>query len=151
MKYVPHEYQKYAEEFILQHPACGLMLDMGLGKTIITLSVVWLLLFDYFEVLKVLVIAPLRVAQDAWSKECEKWESLNRLRISKILGSEKERRMALVRKAGIYIVNRENVEWLCSNYKFDFDMIVIDELSSFKSPTAKRFKALRKVRPKQKG
>lgn len=146
MKYVPHDYQKYAEEFIINNPACALMLDMGLGKTVITLTAIWDLLFDYFEFSKVLVIAPLRVAQDTWSKECEKWDHLKGLRISKILGTEKERRVAVVRKADIYIINRENVEWLCENYKFDFDMVVIDELSSFKSPTAKRFKALRKVR-----
>jgi SNF2 family DNA or RNA helicase len=147
MKYVPHEYQKYAEEFIINHPDCALMLDMGLGKTVITLTSIARLLFDYFEFSKVLVIAPLRVAQDTWSKECEKWEHLKELRLSKILGTEKERRMAVIKKADIYIINRENVEWLCENYKFDFDMVVIDELSSFKSPTAKRFKALRKVRP----
>jgi SNF2 family DNA or RNA helicase len=84
MKYVPHDYQKYAEEFIINHPACALMLDMGLGKTVITLTAIWLLLFDYFEFSKVLVIAPLRVAQDTWSKSVEKWEHLNGLRISKI-------------------------------------------------------------------
>ncbi|MEW8994421.1 SNF2-related protein [Clostridium sp.] len=150
MKYVPHDYQKYAEEFIINNPACALMLDMGLGKTVITLTAIWILLFDYFEFSKVLVVAPLRVVQDTWSKECEKWDHLKGLRISKILGTEKERRTALVRKADIYIINRENVEWLCKNYKFDFDMVVIDELSSFKSPSARRFKALRKVRPKVK-
>lgn len=150
MKYVPHEYQKYAEEFIIKHPVCALMLNMGLGKTVISLTAIWLLLFDYFEFSKVLVIAPLRVAQDTWSKECEKWEHLKALRIVKVLGTEKERRTALVTKADIYIINRENVEWLCENYKFDFDMVVIDELSSFKSPTAKRFKALKKVRPQVK-
>lgn len=147
MKYVPHDYQKYAEEFIINNSACALMLDMGLGKTVITLTAIWLLLFDYFEFSKVLVIAPLRVAQDTWSKECEKWDHLNGLRISKVLGTEKERKAALYREADIYVINRENVEWLCENYKFDFDMVVIDELSSFKSPSAKRFKALRKVRP----
>jgi SNF2 family DNA or RNA helicase len=150
MRYVAHEYQKYAEEFILKHPACGLMLDMGLGKTVITLTAIDNLMYDYFDVAKVLVVAPLRVAQDTWSKECEKWEHLKGLRISKALGTEKERKIALARKADIYIINRENVEWLCSNYKLDFDMVVIDELSSFKSPTAKRFKALRKVRPQVK-
>lgn len=150
MRYVPHEYQKYAEEFIINNPACALMLDMGLGKTVITLTAIRILLFDYFEISKVLVIAPLRVAQDTWSKECEKWDHLKKLKISKILGSEKDRRSAVVNKADIYIINRENVEWLCKNYKFDFDMVVIDELSSFKSSTAKRFKALRKVRPKVK-
>lgn len=150
MKYVPHDYQKYAEEFIINHPACALMLDMGLGKTVITLTSIWLLLYDYFEFSKVLVIAPLRVAHDTWSKECEKWEHLKGLILSKVLGTEKERKAALARSADVYIINRENVEWLCENYKFDFDMVVIDELSSFKSPTAKRFKALRKVRPKVK-
>ncbi len=150
MKYVPHDYQKYAEEFIINNPACALMLDMGLGKTVITLTVIWILLFDYFEFSKVLVVAPLRVAQDTWSKECEKWDHLKGLKISKVLGNEKERTAAIVSKADIYIINRENVEWLCKKYKFDFDMVVIDELSSFKSPTAKRFKALRKVRPKVK-
>jgi SNF2 family DNA or RNA helicase len=147
MKYVAHDYQKYAENFIIEHPSCGLMLDMGLGKTVITLTAIWFLIFDYFEVSKVLVIAPLRVARDTWSKECEKWEHLKGLRISKILGSEKERRAALTKNADIYIINRENVEWLCANYKFDFDMVVIDELSSFKSHKSRRFKSLRKVRP----
>ncbi|MBU3100686.1 MULTISPECIES: DEAD/DEAH box helicase [Clostridium] len=150
MRYVAHEYQKYAEEFIIKHPACGLMLDMGLGKTVITLTAIDNLMYDYFDVAKVLVIAPLRVAQDTWSKECGKWGHLKGLRISKVLGPEKERRMALARKADIYIINRENVEWLCTNYKLDFDMVVIDELSSFKSPSAKRFKALRKSRPQVK-
>lgn len=147
MKYVPHEYQKYAEEFIIEHPACGLMLDMGLGKTAISLTAIDELMFDYFDVVKVLVIAPLRVAQDTWSKECEKWDHLKGLRISKVLGTEKERKQALFRKADIYIINRENVEWLTKSYKWDFDMVIIDELSSFKSNSAKRFKALRKVRP----
>lgn len=150
MKYVPHEYQKYAQNFIINNSACALLLDMGLGKTVITLTSLWSLLFDYFEVSKVLVIAPLRVAQDTWSKECEKWDHLKGLKISKVLGSEKERRMALFDKADIYIINRENVEWLCNNYDFDFDMIVIDELSSFKSSSSKRFKALRNIRPKVK-
>ena len=144
---MPHEYQKYAEKFIVEHPACGLMLDMGLGKTAITLTAIDELMFDYFDVAKVLVIAPLRVAQDTWSKECEKWDHLKGVKISKVLGSEKERKQALFRKADIYIINRENVEWLTKNYKWDFDMLIIDELSSFKSHSAKRFKALRKVRP----
>lgn len=147
MKYVPHEYQKYAEEFIIEHPASGLLLDMGCGKSVITLTAIDELMFNYFDVTKVLVIAPLRVAQDTWSKECEKWDHLKGLRISKVLGSEKERKQALFRKADIYIINRENVEWLTKSYKWDFDMIIIDELSSFKSNSAKRFKALRKVRP----
>ena len=147
MKYVPHEYQKYAENFIIEHPSCGLMLDMGLGKTAITLTAIDELMFDYFDIAKVLVIAPLRVAQDTWSKECEKWDHLKGIRISKVLGSEKERKLSLYRKSDIYIINRENVEWMTKSYKWDFDMVIIDELSSFKSHSAKRFKALRKVRP----
>ncbi len=142
-----HEYQNYCIEKIIDNPMFALLLDMGLGKSVITLTAIWDLIFDYFEVSKVLIIAPLRVARDTWSKECEKWEHLNGLRISKILGTEKERRAAVGRNADIYIINRENVEWLCANYKFDFDMVVIDELSSFKSHQSKRFKALRKVRP----
>lgn len=148
MKYVPHEYQKYAEDFIINNPACGLLLDMGLGKTVITLTSLWLLMFEYFEINKVLVIAPLRVAHDTWSRECEKWDHLSKIKISKVLGTEVERRKALAATADIYVINRENIEWLCNNYDFDFDMVVIDELSSFKSPASKRFKALRKVRPK---
>jgi SNF2 family DNA or RNA helicase len=150
MKYVPHEYQKYAENFIIEHPSCGLMLDMGLGKTAITLTAIDELMFDYFDIARVLVIAPLRVAQDTWSKECQKWDHLKEIKISKVLGSEKERKQALFRKADIYIINRENVEWLTRSYKWDFDMVIIDELSSFKSHSAKRFKALRKVRPQAK-
>ncbi|MBC2723238.1 DEAD/DEAH box helicase [Desulfosporosinus sp.] len=147
MNYVPHEYQDYAKDFILEHPACGLFLDLGLGKTVITLTAIIELLFDYFEVAKVLVIAPLRVAQDTWSRECEKWDHLRHIKISKVLGTEKERRLALHRKADIYIINRENVEWLVKYHRWDFDMVIVDELSSFKSPSSKRFKSLRKVRP----
>jgi SNF2 family DNA or RNA helicase len=147
MKYVPHDYQEYAQKFVIEKPVSALMLDMGLGKTIITLTAIWELLFDYFDVTKVLVIAPLRVARDTWTKEALKWEHLKGIKISQILGSEKERRIAVVRKANVYIINRENVEWLIKNYKWNFDMVVIDELSSFKSHSSKRFKALRKVRP----
>jgi len=142
-----HEYQNYCIEKIIDNPMFALLLDMGLGKSVITLTAIWDLIFDYFEVSKVLIIAPLRVARDTWSKEIEKWEHLKELRISKILGTEKERLAAVVRKADIYIINRENVEWLCEDYKFNFDMVIIDELSSFKSHKSKRFKALRKVRP----
>ena len=150
MKYVPHDYQEYAQEFIIAHPAAGLLLDMGLGKTVITLTALWELLLDYFDVGKVLVIAPLRVARDTWPKELEKWDHLAGLKVSVAVGTERERRAALARKANVYIINRENVEWLTEHYRWDFDMIVVDELSSFKSHQAKRFKALRKVRPKVK-
>lgn len=148
MKYNPHEYQKQAEAFIIDHPACALILDMGLGKTVITLSSLWSLIYDYFEISKVLVIAPLRVAQNTWPGECEKWDHLKELRISKVLGTANQRKKALEVEADIYIINRENVKWLCDSVDFDFDMVVIDELSSFKAHESKRFKALRKVRPK---
>ena len=147
MKYVPYEYQAYAKGFVLGHPACGLILDMGLGKSVITLSALWDLILDSFDVGKVLVIAPKRVAEDTWPKEMAKWDHLKGLSYSLVLGSEKERREALQRRAFIYIINRENVSWLVDNYRWDFDTLVIDELSSFKSAKAQRFKALKKVRP----
>lgn len=149
MKYIPHDYQEYAKNWIIDKKASGLFLDMGLGKTIITLTAINDLMFDYFEVSKVLVIAPLRVAESTWNTEIDKWEHLINLKISKVLGNEKDRIRALNSKADIYIINRENVVWLVETLKnkWDFDMVVIDELSSFKSPKAARFKALRKVRP----
>lgn len=147
MKYVPHEYQEYAKEFIIGQKVSALFLDCGLGKTVITLTAVWELLLDYFEVRKVLVIAPLRVARDTWPGELEKWVHLQGIVMSAILGSEKERIIALNRRANVYVINRENVDWLVGYCRWDFDMVVIDELSSFKSHRARRFKALKKVRP----
>lgn len=145
-----HEYQKYAVQYIIEHPACCLFLDLGLGKTISTLTAIKKLMDEYLEVSKVLVIAPKRVAETTWSDEVEKWDHLKGLRISKILGTEKQRIAAFKAPADIFIVNRENVEWLVSYWQgyFPFDMVVIDELSSFKSAKARRFKALRLVRPK---
>lgn len=143
-----HDYQKYGVEYIISHPVTALFLDLGLGKTIITLTAIEELMFDYFELSKVLIIAPLRVAQTTWTNEAQKWEHLRLLRLSKVLGSVSEREKALRNEADIYIINRENVQWLVENHQFDFDMIIIDELSSFKSHHSKRFKALRKVRPK---
>ena len=147
MRYVPHEYQEYAKEFIVSHKVSALFLDCGLGKTVITLSAIWELLFDYFDIRKILIIGPLRVSRDTWPAELEKWDHLSGVGMSVALGSEKERLSALGRKAQVYVINRENVEWLVENHKWDFDMVVIDELSSFKSHKAKRFKALKKVRP----
>lgn len=147
MKYVPHEYQEYAKEFIVNQNISALFLDCGLGKTVITLTAIWELLLDYFEVRKVLVIAPLRVARDTWPAELHKWEHLKGIEMSEVLGSERERITALNRRADVYVINRENVEWLAGYGKWDFDMVVIDELSSFKSHKAKRFKALKRVRP----
>lgn len=148
MKYNPHNYQAFASEFILEHEVCCLMLDMGLGKTIITLSALWELVLDRFDVSRILVIAPKRVAEDTWPKEIAKWEHLQGLSFSLVLGSRKEREAALGRRAFIYIINRENVSWLVENYRWDFDLVVIDELSSFKSNKAERFKAMKRVRPK---
>jgi len=150
MEYKPHEYQAFSTDFILKNKAAGLFLECGLGKSVIALTAVWLLLYDYFEVSKVLVIAPLRVADSTWQDEIKKWEHLKNLKISKVLGSKKERAVALYKKADIYTINRENVPWLVDFYKNDwpFDMVIIDELSSFKSPSSKRFRALKKVRHK---
>lgn len=149
MKYKPHSYQEYAIRYIETHPISALLIDMGLGKTSITLTAIRNLLFDSFEVCKVLVIAPLRVAKSTWTDEIKKWEHLSTLTYSLIVGNENERLSALNEKADIYIINRENVDWLVnkSGYKFDFDMVVIDELSSFKNHQSKRFKSLMKVRP----
>ena len=149
MKYKPHSYQEYAIRYIETHPISALLIDMGLGKTSITLTAIRNLLFDSFEVCKVLVIAPLRVAKNTWTDEIKKWEHLSTLTYSLIVGNENERLSALNEKADIYIINRENVDWLVnkSGYKFDFDMVVIDELSSFKNHQSKRFKSLMKVRP----
>lgn len=147
---MPHDYQKYAIDFIEKKEVAALFLDMGLGKTSITLTAIKNLLFDSFKAHKVLVIAPLRVAKNTWKSEIEKWEHLKDLKYSVIVGSKKERMTALDEKADIYIINRENVDWLVENYEFDFDMVVIDELSSFKNSSSKRFKALMMVRPKAK-
>lgn len=146
MKYNAHDYQKFASDFILSHPACCLMLDMGLGKTVITLTALWDLLLDQFEVGRVLIIAPKRVAATTWPQEIGKWEHLKGITYAVVMGSEKERRAALMKPAFVYIINRENVAWLVENGYFHFDMVIVDELSSFKSYQSKRFKALRKVR-----
>ncbi|MDP4176141.1 MAG: DEAD/DEAH box helicase [Bacteroidota bacterium] len=148
MQFKPHEYQQYAITHIFENTAAGLFLDMGLGKTVTTLTAIDELLF-LGEVNRVLVIAPLRVAEDTWSTEVAKWDHLNHLRISKVLGNPKQRIRAMNTGADIYVTNRENVEWLVKQYFNDwpFDMVVIDELSSFKSSKAIRFRELKKVRP----
>jgi len=149
MNYEPHEYQKYAIEFVEAHDMSALFLDLGLGKTIITLTAINDLLFDFFSVHKVLVIAPIRVCTNTWTSEIKKWDHLKNLKYSLCVGDERTRKRALYAKADIYIINRENVEWLINKsvVRFDFDMIVIDELSSFKNGKSKRFQALLKVRP----
>lgn len=149
MKYKPYEYQDYATDYIIENQYCGLLLDMGLGKTVSTLTAVnYLLMMG--EVQKVLVIAPLKVAENVWSTEVDKWDHLNHLKISKVIGSEKKRNKALRDMADIYIINRENVTWLVNQYGgsyFPFDMVIIDELSSFKNHKSNRFRSLRTVRP----
>lgn len=148
MKYEPFQYQRFAEDFVLEHEACGLFLDMGLGKTAITLSACEKLLRDRFEVDRVLVIAPLLPARETWPSELKKWDHLQGLTWSLVLGSLDDRERALAREADFYIINRENVPWLVQRFqkKWPFDMVVIDELSSFKSAKSQRFRALRKVR-----
>ena len=152
MKYSPHDYQRYATDFIINNPISAVLLEMGLGKSVISLSAINELMLDYFDVSSTLVIAPLRVAISTWPEEIKKWEHLKYLTYSVVTGSEKERLDALKKPAHIYIINRENVDWLItkSGFKWFFDMVVIDELSSFKSYQAKRFKSLLKARPKVK-
>lgn len=149
MKYSPHNYQTYATDFIVGHPEAAVFLDMGLGKSVITLMALLDLCLDRFEIAKVLVIAPLRVARDTWTAELQKWDHLKCFTYATVIGSVSEREAALRKKAHIYLINRENVSWLIeeSGFPFDFDMIVIDELSSFKSYQAKRFRSLLRVRP----
>lgn len=152
MKFEPHKYQTYAINRILDNEAVGLFLGMGLGKTSITLTAIDELMNNQFAIRKVLVIAPKRVALDTWTRETAKWDHLSNLTVSRVLGTAKERLGALEATADVYVTNRENVAWLVGLYKgkknpWPFDMIVIDELSSFKSPSAVRFRALRKVRP----
>ena len=148
MEYKPHGYQVKATDRIKQQKHVGLFLDMGLGKTVITLTAIKELIED-FAIWKVLVIAPKRVAEDTWSREHEKWDHLSGLRISKVLGTPAQRMKALKAEADIYVIGRDNVKWLVElmGKSWPFDMVVIDELSSFKNPSAQRFKALRKVIP----
>lgn len=149
MKYTPHPYQEFTTDYIETHPQAAIILGMGMGKTIITLTAINNLIYDHFTVHKALIIAPLRVARDTWPQEIEKWEHLANLRTSVMVGDKHTRQQALSTDADIYITNRENLPWLVDHVGHDwpFDMVVIDELSSFKSHQAKRFKALRKMRP----
>lgn len=150
MKFLPHDYQKYAVEYIKSHPVTALFLDMGLGKTVTALTAIRDLMYDTFEVRRVLVVAPLRVARDTWPEEIRKWDHLKDLTCSVVVGNVAERRRALQQEADIYIVNRENLAWLYQNSCLDFDMVVLDELSSFKNAQSKRFKAMKAMRPKVK-
>jgi SNF2 family DNA or RNA helicase len=152
MKYTPHDYQVFATRFILDHPISAILLAMGMGKSVITLTAIFELCLDSFLVRKVLIIAPLRVAQFSWPMEIEKWDHLRGLTFTVVIGTEQERIHALTQNVDVYLINRENVAWLITQngLPFDYDMVVIDELSSFKSHQAKRFRALMKVRPKVK-
>lgn len=152
MNFSPHNYQAYAINYIETHPIAAVLLDMGLGKTVISLTAIADLLFDSFEAHRILVVAPLRVARDTWPAEIAKWEHLQHLTFAVCVGTPKERRAALMSGADITIINRENLGWLIdsSGFDFDYDMVVIDELSSFKNHKSKRFQSLMKVRPKVK-
>lgn len=149
MIYRPHDYQKFEINFILEHPIAAIFLDMGMGKSSITLTAIMEPMYDRFEVSKVLIVAPLRVCKYTWPQEIVKWEHLSGLKFSLATGTAAERKMALKADADIYIINRENIPWLIdeSGIPFDYDMVVIDELSSFKNHQSKRFKAFMKVRP----
>lgn len=148
MKYVPHAYQQYAIDFILSHPVAAVLLDMGLGKTVITLTAIQQLMHDRFEVSRVLVIAPLRVASMTWPAELQCWDHLSDLSYAVATGTPQQRRAAVQARADITIINRENLPWLVSSgLRLDYDMLVIDELSSFKNPQTRRFKAFMKLRP----
>ena len=146
--FVPHNYQQYCIDRIINDPAIGLFLDMGLGKTAITLSAIKKLKYEYWRVCKVLIVAPKKVAESTWSKEAAKWNQLKNLRFSFVLGSAEKRIKALNTSADIYMINRENVKWLVDYYRnaWPFDMVVLDESSSFKNHQAKRFKALKAIR-----
>ena len=152
MKFEPHDYQAFAIDYIETHPVAAVLLDMGLGKTVISLTAIADLLFDSFVARRILVIAPLRVARDTWPAELEKWSHLQHLTYAVAVGTAKERRAALMQSADITIINRENLSWMIeeSGFPFDYDTVIVDELSSFKNHQSKRFKALLRVRPKVK-
>ena len=146
----PHPYQQAGIEAILEKPGVALWMEMGLGKTVVTLTAIDQLIYDRLEIRRVLIIAPRKVAEATWQDEAAKWEHLRHLRLSTVLGSEKQRLAALAAPADIYIINRENTAWLVQTLgrKWDFDMVVLDEASSFKNHAAQRFKALKAVRPR---
>lgn len=148
--FLPHNYQQYSIDRILDTPAIGLFLDMGLGKTVITLTALYQLKYWRASMRKALVIAPKKVAESTWSKEQSKWDHLRALRVSVVLGTEAQRLRALEAPADVYVINRENTQWLVSMYgqEWPFDVVVLDESSSFKNHQAKRFRALKMVRPK---
>ena len=144
MHYTPHNYQSTATEFIIDHDEAAILLGMGLGKSVITLTAIWQLMLDYFTISRVLVVAPLRVARDTWPAEIRKWDHLDGLTVAVAVGTKADRLAALAKSAMVTIINRENTPWLVNQMggSWPFDMVVIDELSSFKNHRAKRFTAL---------
>ena len=150
MRFVPHPYQQAAIDFILEHPGAALWVEMGLGKTVCTLTALHTLLYDAYAVQRVLIVAPKKVAEATWHDEAAKWDHLAGLRLSTVLGSAAQRKAALASPADLYIINRENVPWLVETCgrAWPFDMVVLDEASSFKNPAAQRFKALKRVLPR---
>lgn len=148
MIYKPYDYQKRATQFVMDHQECGLLLDMGLGKSVITLTAIQELI-DECEITKTLVVAPKKVAETTWSTEAAKWNHLQGLRVVKVMGTEKKRKMALTEKADVYVIGRNNFVWLVGIYggNLPFDVLVIDELTSFKNSKSQRFKAMRVARP----
>lgn len=146
----PHPYQQTGIDAILEKPGVALWMEMGLGKTVVTLTAIDQLIYDRLEIDKALIVAPKKVAEATWQDEAAKWEHLQHLRISTVLGTEKQRKAALAAQADIYIINRENIPWLVHTLgrRWDFDMVVLDEASSFKNHAAQRFKALKAVRPR---
>lgn len=148
MQYIPHDYQAYCIQRVVEDPTVGLFLRPGLGKTVITLSAVNILKYFRWQVAKVLVVAPKKVAEATWSKEAAKWDHLQHLRVSTVLGSASKRIKALNTPADVYVINRENFEWLVDYYQqaWPFDMVVFDESTSFKNPQSKRFKAAKRIR-----
>ena len=148
--FTPHPYQQAAIDAIIDKPSVGLWMEMGLGKTVVTLTAIDTLIYDAAEIRRVLVVAPKKVAEATWQDEVQKWDHLQHLRISTVLGTEAQRIAALNTPADVYIINRENCYWLVGYYgrHWPFDMVVLDEASSFKNHAAQRFKALKAVRPK---
>lgn len=148
MIYRPYDYQKHGQKWILEHPYCALLMEMGLGKTIVTLTAIQDLIDDC-EISRVLVVAPKKVAETTWTNEAAKWKHLQGMRVAKVMGTEKQRKLALAEKADVYVIGRDNFVWLVGLYggQLPFDVLVIDELTSFKNPKSQRFKALRIARP----
>ena len=148
MKFRPYEYQQTAIKWIMDNPRCGLFLDMGLGKTVSTLTAIQQLIDDC-EISRTLVVAPKKVAETTWTTEAQKWDHLKSLKVSKVMGTEKQRKLALAEKADVYVIGRDSFVWLVGIYggMLPFDVLVIDELTSFKSSKSSRFKAMRIATP----